>query len=261
MQPGKLNLVIRIFKYPKHMKTSSIVYGIILLSIASLVIQSCMPECIDGNGQYATEQRLVTPFYGVENATSFDVEVVADTFYSVEVTADDNILPLINTYVRGGNLMIDSDYSLCFNSGSVFIEIHMPSIDNIVLDGSGNMDVSNFDCSDLYIENSGSGNIDLIDIYSTATVEIENNGSGNISIMGKAITGDYDLNGSGSIYADDLLVNECYADNSGSGDIHCFAYDLLDATINGSGDIIYSGSPDVIHQDDNGSGDIRGIRN
>ncbi len=238
------------------MKTAYI-YGLIFLSAACFMVQSCDWECIEGSGKIYTENRLVTEFTGVENTTSFDVEVFADTVYSVEVTAYDNILPLVNTSVRGDDLIIDSDNNLCFNSGDVSVEIHMPSIVNIRLDGSGNMDIADFDCEDLFIENSGSGDIDLVNIFSSSTIEIVDDGSGDISITGKALTGDYRLNGSGSIYADDLLVDECYAENSGSGNIHCFAYDFLDATINGSGDIIYSGSPEVIKEDDNGSGEVR----
>jgi hypothetical protein len=59
--------------------------------------------------------------------------------------------------------------------------------------------------------------------------------------------------------ASDMLVDDCYVENSGSGDIECFAYFLLDATLNGSGDILYYGAPEEVFEDDNGSGDIRQI--
>ncbi len=241
------------------MKTSSI-FGLIFLSISVFLIQSCGPcEYIDGNGIVVSEQRLVTEFYGVENTTSFDVEIIADTAFSVEVTADENILALISTSVRGENLIIDAHYNMCFNTGYVLVEIHMPILERIELNGSGNMDILDFDCDYLEVENSGSGNIDMTGIYATSTVDIRVEGSGNVSISGKARRGDYTVSGSGSIYADDLLVDECYAVNSGSGNIYCFAYLLLDATVDGSGDIIYSGSPDVVRKTVNGSGTVRSI--
>jgi hypothetical protein len=141
----------------------------------------------------------------------------------------------------------------------VRVEIHMPALNYIEGSGSGNMDIYNFDCEYLEIENTGSGNIELTSIYATTTVDIRTDGSGDVSISGKARRGDYEVSGSGSIYAEDLLVDDCYATISGSGNIHCFAYLLLDATIDGSGDIIYSGSPDVVRQTVNGSGQVREI--
>jgi hypothetical protein len=96
---------------------------------------------------------------------------------------------------------------MCISSGStVNIEIHMPIIESIELNGSGNMDIDDFDCNSLEISNSGSGNIDISNIYSTTTIDIEVDGSGDVKISGKARRGTYDVNGSGSIYAEDLLL-------------------------------------------------------
>jgi hypothetical protein len=243
------------------MKTNSI-YSLVFLAAASFLVNSCgsIWDCIDGNGNPESEQRLVTEFSGVENTTSFNVEVIYDSVYSVEVTADDNILQLINTSVRGDKLIIDTDNNMCINFGSsVDVEIHMPVLNSIELSGSGNMNIFDFDCESLEIENSGSGNIDMTGIYATTTVDIRVDGSGDVSISGKAHRGDYTVSGSGNIDAEDLLVDECYAYISGSGNIHCFAYLLLDATIDGSGDIIYGGSPDEVVQTINGSGRIREI--
>ena len=80
--------------------------------------------------------------------------------------------------------------------------------------------------------------------------------SGDVSAYGKAHMGNYHLASSGDILADDVLVNLCYVTSSGSGDVYCFAYDLLNVTINGSGDVIFKGSPETVELDDNGSGDL-----
>jgi hypothetical protein len=238
------------------MKTYPI-YSFLVIAIVAMLTYSCIP-CTEGSGNVITEQRLVTEFSGVENTTSFNVDILYDSAYSVEVAADDNILQLISTSVRGGRLIIDTDYDMCISSGStVNIEIHMPIIESIELNGSGNMDIDDFDCNSLEISNSGSGNIDISNIYSTTTIDIEVDGSGDVKISGKARRGNYDVNGSGSIYAEDLLLDDCYANNTGSGNIYCFAYLLLDATVDGSGDIIFSGSPDEVSEDINGSGSVR----
>jgi hypothetical protein len=241
------------------MKTNSI-YTLILLITLLILVNSCEFYCIDGNGNIQSEKRLVAEFTGVENTTSFDVDVTADSVFLVEVTADENILPLIKTSVRGNDLIIDTDYDQCINHwNSVSINIHMPSLEYIESNGSGNMDVYDFDCGDLEVQNSGSGDVDLTSIYVVRKIKISVSGSGDVSISGKAREGDYHLSGSGDISAEDMLLDNCYAVNSGSGDIKCFAYLLLNAQLNGSGDILYYTVPEELIQDDIGSGDIKRI--
>ena len=93
-------------------------------------------------------------------------------------------------------------------------------------------------------------------IISKDTIDIVVTGSGDVNISGKALRGDYRLTGSGDIDAEDLRVNECYITSSGSGNIECYVYDLLDVIITGSGDVYYSGSPEIIEKN-TGSGELR----
>jgi len=226
-----------------------------------LFLSSCdeLFNCLDGNGVLKTEKRFVSEFYGVENHTNFEVEVIADDTYAVEVIADQNLLSYISTSVRDGNLIIDTDNDRCLNSTyNMVVEVRMPSLDLVELTGSGNIDVYDFDCQYIEIKNSGSGDVDITNMVSTSTVDVVLIGSGDVVIVwGKARKGNYLISGSGNIEANDFKVDECYATNSGSGDIYCYVYDLLHATISGSGDIFYSGSPDEIIEVDTGSGDLR----
>ena len=255
MQPNPLSIVIRgRNKIPKIMRTK-FVLGLLLMGTVAVCLHSCTFECLDGNGVLVTEQRIVAEFQGVENTTSFDVEIITDSTYSVEVIADSNLLPFIETYVRSGILTIETNYYSCLNTQNyVRIEIHMPVLTHLDLSGSGDIDVYEVDGNSLDLENSGSGDININDLFLTSTIDIELYGSGDIIVYGKALIGNYDLTGSGDIMADNLKLELCYVNSSGSGDVYCFAYDLLDVTINGSGDVLYSGSPDAIELDENGSG-------
>jgi hypothetical protein len=233
---------------------------LLILFAGVLLLFSCdeLFNCLDGNGVLKTEKRFVTEFYGVENHTDFDVEIIADRDYGVEVIADENLLSYIKTSVRDGNLIVDTDNDRCIKSRhDIVIEVRMPSIDMIELTGSGNIDADDFDCNNIEIRNSGSGDIDILNIVSPEVVDIVLTGSGDIVLWGKARKGIYTLSGSGNIEADDFKVEHCEATNSGSGNIYCYVYDFLRATISGSGDIFYSGSPAEIIEEDSGSGELR----
>ncbi len=233
-------------------------YCYMLLGLAAGLSQSCdsINNCIDGNGILETEERIVREFYGVENATSFDVEIVSDSVYLVEVTADENLLSFIETTVRNGDLYISVQERRCINSReNVSIELHVPTLDKIVSSGSGDMDVNRLDCNTLRVTNSGSGDIDIADVFCTGTVDVVVSGSGNVDIWGKTDAVDHRLSGSGDILADDLLAVDCSVNSTGSGDVYCFAYESLDVHMSGSGDVIYYGNPRV-SSSINGSGDL-----
>ncbi len=235
-------------------------FGLILIATVIILLHSCdIFDCLQGNGILKSEQRLVAEFTGVENSTSFDVEIMADSAYSVEVIADENLLPFIETSVRSGTLIIETNYGHCIDPHSyVRVEIHMPVIDFVELTGSGDMDVNDVDGNNLEVKNSGSGDININNIFLTTTLNIDLYGSGDIAAYGKAHQGNYHLAGSGDILADDLQVELCYVTSSGSGDVYCYVYELLDVEINGSGDVLYSGPIDAsnIQLEDNGSGDL-----
>ncbi len=225
-----------------------------------LLVVSCDPffNCLDGNGVWKVEERFVSEFYGVENQTSFDVEIVSDSTYAVQVWADDNLLDEIDTRVRNGNLIIETDNDRCLSSEhKIMVEVRMPEIDHVELTGSGNIDVYDFDCNRLTVRNSGSGDIDMTNVVSISEVEVTLTGSGNINLWGKARSGEFVLSGSGDLFAEDFRMDRCTAVNSGSGDMYCFASEYLNANLSGSGDIIYSGNPTELIQTDNGSGSIR----
>ena len=243
-------------------KKSSAIRITFAFCLAALLLNSCEPffNCIDGNGISTTETRVVTEFYAIDNSTSIDIEVIADSVFSVEVTADENILNFVETYVRHGVLYIDTDYNRCFNSrGYMLVEVRMPELESIEQSGSGDMELYDFDCNYLEVNSSGSGDIDILNLYCDNILDIINTGSGDISVQGKARRGDYLLNGSGDIIADDLRVDECYITSTGSGRVYCYVYDLLNVTISGSGDVYYSGPIDDkdIHEVNSGSGKLR----
>lgn len=236
------------------------VFPVLIISVVFL-LNACDPffNCLDGNGIVKQEERFVTTFYAIENTTQVDVKVTSDSVYYIEVIADENLLGVIETSVRDNKLTIGMDNDRCINTdNSMTVNIHMPLLESLILSGSGNIDIYDFDCSSMQIVNSGSGKIDVVNLFSTNKVEIELYGSGSIYVWGKAREGEYILSGSGDILADNLKVDECVVWNSGSGNVYCYAYDYLTATLSGSGDIIYSGDPKFkVPPVDNGSGEIR----
>lgn len=220
-------------------------------------LNGCDRYCMEGNGKIKSEYRVVSDFNSIENSTSFDVKITYDTITSIRVDADENLLESINTSVRNGNLIIDSDNDQCVKSySSVLINVRMPQLERIELNGSGSLDAYNFNCSDLIIKNTGSGDIDIREL-STNKITMILTGSGDLYLDGMATEADYSVSGSGDINGFDLKAENATIKSSGSGDVSCYVYNHLGVTLSGSGDVVYAGpSTLIVDKEVSGSGDI-----
>jgi hypothetical protein len=71
-----------------------------VLCLGLITINNCNPNAIQGSGVSKTESRSVGSFSKIDLSGSPDVEVAVGPATSVSVTADDNIVPIIETTVR-----------------------------------------------------------------------------------------------------------------------------------------------------------------
>lgn len=83
---------------------------------------------VTGSGNIETAKRDVADFDRLEVSGVFDVEVTRGDAYSVEVTADDNILPLIRTEVDDRTLSIFADAKIS-KSSKLRVVITAPNIE------------------------------------------------------------------------------------------------------------------------------------
>jgi hypothetical protein len=218
-------------------------------------LNSCIEDIfIEGNGISRTESRSVSRFDQITSGGDFLVTVMPGTHYSVEVTADSNLLPYIETDVVGNTLKIRTQglYSLRSHD-PIEIYITTPVLSGVTLSGSGLIETGSFSGPDFRITLSGSGDIDTQ--ISADRVKASVSGSGTIYIAGDALETEFAISGSGKIKSYDLEQNDCQATISGSGDMFVNAYETIDARISGSGKVNYINYP-VIHTSISGSGKV-----
>jgi hypothetical protein len=212
-----------------------LLFVIMFLSMAC-GINISNPKTVDGSGISDSETRSVQEFTAIELAGSGDVTVTIGEIQSVVVEADDNILPLIETNVKGGKLVISTKPFTSINPNlPVRVTVTVKVLEAAKV--------------------SGSGNITIQGLMAKA-VRFDLPGSGNISAAGTTEKVTISLNGSGNILCDDLKAQSAIVDLNGSGTINVYASESLDATIKGSGTVQYSGNPAHIKQSVSGSGTI-----
>lgn len=225
------------------------------LFVLLLGTSSCLDELfIEGNGISRTETRDAEGFNQISSSGDFMVTVMPGNFYSVEITAESNLLPYISTNVDGRTLKIRTTgiHSLRQNE-PIEIFITTPVLNGLALSGSGLIETGSFLSSDFDLSVSGSG--DIKTIISSDKVNANISGSGTIYMEGDAINTNFVISGSGKIKTYNLLQDQCQAVISGSGDMYVNASQFIDARISGSGRVYFVNHP-IVHTSISGSGDV-----
>jgi len=227
----------------------------LLFTVAAL--SSCFNNCIDGSGKVISEKRTVKQFTGIEFNGSGTLYITKSQSCSVDINADDNILSYIETSVSGDKLIIFEHK--CFKSfGQFEYHIGINQLGSITLSGSGTISGKDtFRTEEAKIIIDGSGTVDLVLIADEISTDLS--GSGVIKLAGKAQNQRIDISGSGEVSSFGLITSETDINLSGSGKCQVFATDKLSASLTGSGDIEYKGSPKKRNTKAKGSGTIKEI--
>ena len=222
-----------------------------------VVPNGCSKEPVSGSGEVVTRTREVPEFDRVLLKGSGRVTLVRGEAQKVEIKTDENILPLVQTEVKGDLLEIShKNYNL--RPTTLEIQLSMKRLRGVTISGSGDVTgQSAFEADEFRAEINGSGDMDLAVVASRLATVI--NGSGSMALTGKAAEHQATINGSGGIRAFGLESEKASISIAGSGDCSLCASESLTANISGSGDVIYTGSPRVESRV-KGSGSVKAYR-
>lgn len=212
--------------------------GLIILSFALLgCINGDGPlETVRGSGDVVTEERVVSGFTAVSLQGIGQLEIDQTGTDSLSITADDNLLPYIETRVEGGKLIISLEGNTVFNNVTeLTYHVTVNTINSVELEGAGSIDVSNLDVAEWQVNLSGTGSITAAGHADEQTIEID---------------------GAGSYTADDLASEVTAVQLNGAGTAVVQVSDQLDVQIDGLGTVEYIGDPTVT-QEINGLGTVR----
>jgi hypothetical protein len=191
----------------------------------------------EGSGVPARQTRDVAAFNSVELAGSNDVLIRVGENQSVVVRADDNLLDRVTTEVQSGKLVIANTPGSFTTNTPMSVVVNVPTLSALTLTGSGNI-VANGIHTDSFL--------------------VTLPGSGTLTGSGTAKRFDVTVGGSGTVHFTRLVANDVRAIVSGSGSIFITATKSLDASVSGSGAILYTGNPQDVTKSVTGNGAITG---
>jgi hypothetical protein len=225
------------------------------LLLAAALFSSC--QKINGKGDTISETRTVTSYNGIELSMSATVYYTQGETFSLEILAQENLMPYIQTEVKGDNLVIKEKNGVNLGKHDpIKIYITAPDVNYVAISGSGSINVTGpWTESSVSASIDGSGDIQVENMMA-ANFTITISGSGNVKVNSGTVNYEnLSIDGSGNIDLRYLESDTTFAKISGAGDIYVKVIRFLDATIDGSGNIYYYGTP-VISTHISGSGNI-----
>ncbi len=188
-----------------------------------------------GSGKLASETRDVGRFSGVDVGGVFQVEITAQKEFGIEIEADDNLLPLIKTEVRGGVLIIETEQKVSTNN-PLRIRISALNIDNIEASGASKVTLAAVKNSELRVDTSGASKVNINGETANLTIEIS---------------------GASAVDTENLRAENANVDASGASHVSVFAVNDLRSEASGASKIVYSGSPKNMEKKSSGASSIR----
>ena len=221
-----------------------------------IALATTLRETIDGSGVSATETRDIDDVNEVVLTGVGDFTVVPGAVPSLSITADDNVLPALETECVNGKLTLRtrSRTSICPKT-KITYTLTAPRLDAITISGAGNVKSSRLESDALTVKLSGAGNIHLNNV-TCKSLNLTVSGAGTAHLAGAADRLTVRLSGAGKVEAAGLKASSADVQISGAGNATIWAADDLTARISGAGGIKYKGHPKV-EQKVSGAGRIR----
>lgn len=204
------------------MKSTMKVSVLCLTSLFALF--GCKPG-VKGSGIVKTEARDVSGFSAIALSGKGHLVLKQTGKESLTITAEDNLLPLLETKVSRGTLELGTAEGRSIAPTK--------DIDYVI-------EVKNLDA----IEISGMSRVEASGIR-TKKLTVSISGMGDVAVDGKADALRLDVSGAGRFRGEGFAVKTASIDESGTGEIVVNASEALDVEISGAGKVEYLGSPKV----------------
>jgi len=223
--------------------------AIIIIAIVAAVAVTCTvlvlrgwPGALIGSGNLETEEYAFTNFTEVEISSAFEFEIEQSSSYSINVTADDNVIDYVRVSQDGQTLKISLGRVIWLGPVTLRASVTMPQLRELTVSGASRGTVSGFSSTeDLDITVSGASR--LTGDITAGNVEFGISGASTIQMEGSANDIDANVSGASRLNLDDFTVNNADVNFSGASSGTVNLNGRLDANLSGASRLWYIGEP------------------
>ena len=203
-----------------------------------------------GSGNVVSETREISGFRALEIDYPTEVIVRQGNQASLEIEAEDNLLPGLKTEVENNVLRIfyKTEQGKHVNPTRVVkITIVTKDLADVEFNSAGELTIEGLKTSSLDVSLSGAGNLEL-DNVEVKGLGVNLSGAGSMIASGTTNDLEVNISGFGDFKGADLHGKTASVDISGAGSATVWVDDDLTASVSGAGSISYYGSASVTKQ-------------
>ena len=196
-----------------------------------------------GNGVVTTDERPITGEFTVVSASEgLDVYVTQANDFEIKVEADENVIDLIATDIKGGKLTIHSIENIGRATKKIYVSL--PEITGLYASSGADLIANNNIEADKITINASSGSNVKAEITADQASVDTSSGAG-IRLSGEALSLNADASSGANINAKNLKVQNCKANASSGADISINVSESLVADASSGANIGYTGEANL----------------
>ena len=224
--------------------------ALLFISPAFHRLNSCvmrMGPWNSGNGNVVEETRDISGFTGVHVSSGIDVYLSEGNDFEVRVEADENLMEVIVTELKGDMLVVGTDNVNIRNAKSKKVHVTLPELESLKISSAGDCDGQTpFNCDDLRLWISAVPGIchwrwrPKESTWTSVPAVMHR-------IAGKTNVLDVSLSSAGDLHAFDLIAEKVDVNVSSAGDARVHATEEISMNASSAGNIYYKGDAKVVH--------------
>lgn len=207
---------------------------LLLVLTVVLLASGCRMMGVRGNGNIVTEEREISAFEILDVGGAFNVEIVSGKSPYLKIQAEENLIPLIRTEIKGDKLVISSRKNLNPRK-ELKIYIEVPDLKVADVSGASRVNAEN---------------------VSTGKFAVYASGASHVTITGKTDKLLVEASGASHINTYEFTADEVKADVSGASSVKVFAKNSIVSEASGASHISYKGDPQKVITDVSGASSV-----
>lgn len=219
-------ILVRPLALLKLLTLAAFVFAVLLLS-------GCRLAGVKGNGDIKTETRSIGDFTTIEASGAFEVTWTHGA-PALQITADSNLLKLIETEVDGKKLDIEWEKQMR-PTRTIKVRISSSALTGAELNGAVRLNAAEMRTPNFVLEANGATRVEL---------------KGSLDALAAS------MNGASRLDAEELTARVAELSINGAGRADVNASELLRVAVSGAGRVDYIGNPRV-QKDISGAGRVR----
>jgi len=226
------------------MRKAVVIIAIVVavVAICTVLILKGWPGVLIGSGNLETEQYAFANFTRVEISSAFEFQIKQSSSYSINVTADDNVIDHVQISQDGQTLKIRVGGVPSFRRLTLKASVTMPQLGGLTVSGASRGTVANFNSTEA-VSIGVSGASRVTGDITAGNAEFEVSGASTIELEGSADNMVAVVSGASRFSLDDFTVNNANVNISGASTGTINLDGRLDANVSGASTLLYIGDP------------------